>query len=106
MGGLVLVIFYGSILFVSLLLLQKLFGMPLPLTPPMGDIRGSSVYELMDWWDKPTVSFMEKLKSVASDVFLLKGYYQRDKGSGFFSISFMSGFICSFYGISGSSPAL
>ncbi|HSB06724.1 MAG TPA: hypothetical protein VLK23_16205 [Thermodesulfobacteriota bacterium] len=92
MGGLVFVIFYGSILFCVVASAIKIVRYALaPLHLRWEIYGGSSVYELMDWWDKPTVSFMEKLKSVAADVFLLKGYYQRDKGLWFFLYLFHVG---------------
>ena len=81
MGGLILVLFYGSILFCFVTLAIKIvrcISSPLHLHWEL--YRGSSVYELMDWWDKPHASFVEKLKPVAADLFFLKGYYQRDKG--------------------------
>lgn len=42
--------------------------------------RGSSVYELSDWWTKTHVSVKDKLKSVVQDVFLLREYYHRNRG--------------------------
>ena len=92
MGGLILIIFYGSILFcaiASVIKIVRYASAPLHLHWEL--YQGSSVYELVDWWEKPRTSFMEKLKSVATDILFLKGYYQRDKRLWFFLYLFHLG---------------
>jgi hypothetical protein len=80
MGGLVLVIFYGSILFCVVASATKIVWYAFaPLHLRWEIYGGSSVYELMDWWDKPTVSFVEKLKSVAA-TFLLRDITRETRG--------------------------
>ncbi len=80
MGGLILVVFYGSILFcliVSALKIVHYASAPLHLHWEI--FQGSSLYESTDWWDHPPVRFLEKLKTVAADLFFLRGYYRRDR---------------------------
>jgi nitrate reductase gamma subunit len=92
MGGLILVVFYGSILFcviASAIKIVRCASSPLHLHWEL--YRGSSVYELVDWWDKPHAGIMQKLKSIAMDVLFLKGYYQRDKGLWFLLYPFHLG---------------
>ena len=92
MGGLILVIFYGSILFcviASAIKIVRYASAPMHLHWEL--YRGSSVYELIDWPDRPQTGFMEKLKPIAMDILFLKGYYQRDKGLWFFLYPFHLG---------------
>ena len=80
MGGLILILFYGSIVFcliASVIKIARYASAPLHLHWEI--YQGSSVYEFVDWWNHPSVTFMEKLKEVAADLFFLKGYYRRDK---------------------------
>ena len=92
MGGVVLGIFYGSILFcviASIVRVVKYVNAPLHLRWEL--YRGSSVYELSDWWTKTHVSFKEKLISVAKDIFLLREYYHRNRGFWYFLFPFHIG---------------
>jgi nitrate reductase gamma subunit len=92
MGALTLVIFYGSILFciiVSAIKVNRYASAPLHLHWEL--YRGSSVYELTDWWDRPHSRFTEKLKSLAADLLFLRGYYQRDRKLWFFLYLFHIG---------------
>jgi nitrate reductase gamma subunit len=92
MGGLILIIFYGSILFcaiASAIKIVRYASAPLHLHWEL--YRGGSVYELMNWWEKPRTGFTEKLKSITTDILFLKGYYQRDKGLWFFLYLFHLG---------------
>ena len=80
MGGLILVLFYGSIVFcvvASVIKIDRYASAPLHLHWEI--YQGSSVYESVDWWNHPPVPFMEKLKGVAADLFFLKGYFRRDR---------------------------
>ncbi len=81
MGGSVLFIFYGSIVFciiASLVRMRQLATAPLHLRWEI--YRGSSVYEQPDWWTRPAVSFGEKLTSAMKDILLLRDYYKRNRG--------------------------
>ncbi len=92
MGAFVLVVFYGSILFciiVSAMRVGRYASAPVHLHWEL--YRGSSVYELTDWWGRPYPGFAEKLKSVAADLLFLKGYYQRDRKFWFFLYLFHIG---------------
>ena len=92
MGGIVFGIFYGSILFcviASVVRIVRYANAPLHLRWEF--YRGSSVYELSDWWTKPQVSFKDKLKSVALDIFSLREYYHRNRGFWYFLYLFHIG---------------
>ena len=81
MGGVVFAIFYGSIAFcviVSIVRMVRYASAPLHLRWEL--YRGSSVYELSDWWTKPQTGFKDKLKSVVLDIFTLREYYHRNRG--------------------------
>ncbi len=81
MGGLILVLFYGSILFsviVSAIKIVRYTSAPLHLHWEV--YQKSSLYEFRDWWNHSPATLLEKFKSVAADVILLRGYYRRDRG--------------------------
>ena len=92
MGGIILVVFYGSIAFcviASAVKIVRYISAPLHLHWEL--YREGSIYELPNWWEKPHTSFTAKLKSIAADVLFLKGYYQRDRGLWFFLYLFHLG---------------
>ncbi len=92
MGGIVLGIFYVSIVFCLVALVVRIIkyaNAPLHLRWEL--YRASSTYELVDWWTKPHTSFGEKLKSVAQDIFLLRGYFRRNRGFWYWLFTFHSG---------------
>jgi nitrate reductase gamma subunit len=92
MGMIILLIFYGSILFSvigSIVRLAKFANAPLHLRWEL--YRGSSVYELPEWWTKPQVTSFGKMKSVALDVLFLRDYYHRNRGFWYFLFLFHSG---------------
>ena len=82
MGGIaVTVIFYGSIVFcviASVVRIVRYANAPLHLRWEL--YRGSSVYELSDWWTKTHIGFKDKLKSVVLDILSLREYYHRNRG--------------------------
>ena len=92
MGGIVFVIFYGSILFciiASIVRMVRYATAPLHLRWEL--YRGSSVYEQSDWWTKTHPSFKDKLKSVVLDIFSLREYYHRNRGFWYFLYLFHIG---------------
>ena len=80
MGGIVLVLFYGSILFCILVCAGKVVHvLRLPLHLKWEYYRESSVYEQVDWWTQEPVSFGEKVKKVLGQVLFLSDYYERNR---------------------------
>jgi nitrate reductase gamma subunit len=80
MGGMLLFIFYGSILFfivASVLRGVKYASAPLHLHWEL--YEGSSVYELTDWWTKTENTLGKKLRSMVWDILLLKQFYRRNR---------------------------
>jgi nitrate reductase gamma subunit len=81
MGGMILFIFYGSILFfivASVLRGVKYASAPLHLHWEL--YEGSSVYELTDWWTKTGNTVGKKLRSMVWDILLLRQFYRRNRG--------------------------
>ncbi len=81
MGGLILFIFYGSILFFILamaLRVRKCINVPVHLHWEL--YKGSSVYELKEWWEKTHNTFGEKLWSMLLDLLFLREFYHRNRG--------------------------
>jgi len=92
MGGFILAIFYGSIVFCVIALIVRMVkyvNAPLHLRWEL--YRGSSTYELEDWWTKPHTSFGARLKSAALDIFLLRGYFRRSRGFWYWLYTFHIG---------------
>ena len=92
MGGVVFAIFYGSIAFCvifSIVRMVRYVSAPLHLRWEL--YRGSSVYELSDWWTKNQPGFKDKLNSVAQDIFFLREYYHRNRGFWYFLFLFHIG---------------
>ena len=92
MGMVILAIFYGSIVFCVIALIVRMVKCArAPLHLRWEFYRGSSTYELVDWWTKPHTSFGEKLKSVAQDIFLLRDYFRRNRGFWYWLYTFHIG---------------
>jgi nitrate reductase gamma subunit len=80
MGGLILFSFYGSILFfivVAAFRVGKCVSAPLHLHWEL--YKGSSVYELTDWWTKTHGTMGKKLRSMVLDVLFLREFYHRNR---------------------------
>jgi len=93
MGGIVLFFFYGSILFcviTSIVRMMKYIRAPLHLRWEL--YRGSSVYELTDWWKRNPHRFGEKLRGVTLDILLLREFYHRNRSFWYFLFLFHIGF--------------
>jgi nitrate reductase gamma subunit len=93
MGGLILFFFYGSILFciiASVVRMTKYAFAPLHLRWELH--RGSSVYELSDWWEKSSSPFGEKLRGVILDILFLREFYHRNRSFWYFLFLFHWGF--------------
>jgi nitrate reductase gamma subunit len=98
MGGLILLLFYGSILFcviASAVRMAKYASAPLHLRWEL--YRGSSVYELTDWWEKTPRHFGEKLRGAALDILLLREFYHRNRGFWYFLFLFHLGLYLLFF---------
>jgi len=92
MGVTVIAIFYGSILFclvASVYRVVRCVRAPLHLRWEL--YRGSSVYELPEWWTRPQVSFRAKAKSVVLDILTLREYYHRNRRFWYSLIVFHAG---------------
>ncbi|MDH4207360.1 MAG: hypothetical protein OEV76_00630 [Anaerolineae bacterium] len=92
MGGIVLILFYGSILFcliASLVRIAKYASAPMPLRWEL--YRGSSVYELPDWWKQNDRHLGQRLKGVILDVLLLREFYHHNRGFWYFLFLFHLG---------------
>ena len=80
MGALVFLFFYGSILFfIVAVALRAVRTVKAPVHLHWELYRGSSVYELTDWWTKPHSSFGEKFCSMALDILTLREFYHRNR---------------------------
>ena len=76
----VVFLFYGSIAFCIVASTIKIVGfINTPLHLKWEYYKSSSVYESLEWWTKPHVTFLNKLKSVCLDILFLRGYYERNK---------------------------
>jgi nitrate reductase gamma subunit len=93
MGGVILFFFYGSILFciiASVVMIVKYIRVPLHLRWELH--RGSSIYELTDWWKRSPGHFGEKLRGVLLDILLLREFYRRNRSFWYFLFLFHLGF--------------
>ncbi len=91
-GIAVLVVFYGSAAFcivATAVMMIKYARAPLHLHWEL--YRGSSVYELPEWWTKSHRSFIDKIKSITVDVLFLRQYYQRNRQFWYFLFPFHFG---------------
>ena len=80
MGAAILFIFYGSILFfilATVLRVRKCVNAPVHLHWEL--YKGSSVYELKEWWGKTHNTFGEKLWSMLLDLLFLREFYHRNR---------------------------
>ena len=80
MGTIILLIFYGSILFfivATSLRVVKVARTPLHLHWEL--YKGSSIYELTEWWAKTHNPFGEKLWSMILDILSLREFYRRNR---------------------------
>jgi len=92
MGGVILAVFYGSMAFCAIALVVRMIRYArAPLHLRWELYRGSSTYELVDWWTKPHTSFGEKFKSVVQDIFLLREYYRRNRAFWYWLYTFHIG---------------
>jgi nitrate reductase gamma subunit len=80
MGGVILFVFYGSILFFIIavaLRVRKCVNAPVHLHWEL--YKGSSIYERTEWWTKPHSTFGKKLWSMLLDLLFLREFYHRNR---------------------------
>lgn len=80
MGGMILFIFYGSILFFIVASIYrgiKYASAPLHLHWEL--YNGSSVYEFTDWWTKVQNPLGQKLRSMVLNILFLREFYHRNR---------------------------
>ncbi len=80
MGGLILFIFYGSIVFFiifSILRVKKCINAPIHLHWEL--YKGSSIYEASEWWDKSYSTFKHKVYELLLEIIFLRDFYHRNK---------------------------
>ncbi len=91
-GVAVLLIFYGSAAFcivALIVMMTRYVRAPLHLNWEL--YRGSSVYELPEWWTRSLRSFSDKIKSIIVDILFLRQYYQRNRRFWYFLFPFHFG---------------
>jgi len=80
MGALVFFFFYGSIIFFAVAVaLRVVRTVKTPVHLHWELYKGSSVYELTDWWARTCKTFGEKLWSVVLDIATLREFYHRNR---------------------------
>lgn len=92
MGGIVLFLFYGSILFcliASAVRVLKYLSAPLHLRGEL--YRGSSIYELKDWSKRNPRRLGQKVKGMILDAILLREFYHRNRSLWYFLFLFHGG---------------
>jgi nitrate reductase gamma subunit len=92
MGGTVVILFYGSILFCvvgTVVKIIRFINMPIHLRWEF--YRGSSVYEQPEWWTKEQVNIWKKVKSALIDILLLREYYRKNRAFWLFLYLFHAG---------------
>jgi nitrate reductase gamma subunit len=80
MGGMIFFIFYGSILFfiiATALRVGRCVNAPIHLHWEL--YKGSSIYELNEWWAKTHNTFGKKFWSMVLDILFLREFYQRNR---------------------------
>ena len=80
MGSLILFVFYGSILFfiiATALRVRRCMNAPIHLHWEL--YKGSSIYELTEWWGKTHSTFGPKLWSMLLDILFLREFYHRNR---------------------------
>ncbi len=72
--------FYGSIIFFVVATFRQV-GMTInaPVHLHWELFKGSSVYELTDWWTRTHSTFGEKLRTMLLDILTLREYYHRNR---------------------------
>jgi len=92
MGGLVVTIFYGSIVFCLIaftLKIYRYFNLPLPLRSEI--YQESSTYERTNWWPRSGTGFKNKLKTILKEIVLLSGYHRFNRSFWLFLYPFHLG---------------
>ncbi len=80
MGPTILFIFYGSILFFIIsAMLRVRRGIHAPIHLHWELYKGSSIYELTEWWTKTRDTFGEKFWSMVLDILFLREFYHRNR---------------------------
>ncbi len=80
MGGVVLVIFYGSILFCIAASLYKIYTYArFPVHLRWEIYKAGSVYELSNWWKRKGIGSREKIGNMLKNVVSLREYYKNNK---------------------------
>ncbi|MGZ3568918.1 MAG: hypothetical protein ACXU9W_08985 [Thermodesulfobacteriota bacterium] len=80
MGPTILIIFYGSILFFIIsTALRVSRGINAPIHLHWELYKGSSIYELVEWWTKIHNTFGEKFWSMVLDILFLREFYHRNR---------------------------
>jgi len=80
MGGIILFLFYGSILFfVVACFVRGIKYASAPLHLHWELYQESSVYESTDWWKRAERSLAKKLSSMALDILFLRQFYLRNR---------------------------
>jgi len=80
MGGLVLFIFYGGIVFFLVASVYRgIQYASAPLHAHWDLYRTNSIYALTDWWTRPEHSFGRKLGSMLLDILFLREFYHRNR---------------------------
>ncbi len=80
MGPTILFIFYGSILFFIVSMAFRMRGsLSAPIHLHWELYKGSSIYELNEWWTKRHNTFGEKFRSMILDVLFLREFYHRNR---------------------------
>jgi len=80
MGPTILFIFYGSILFFIIsAVLRVRRGIHAPIHLHWELYKGSSIYELTEWWTKTRDTFGEKFWSMVLDILFLREFYHRNR---------------------------
>jgi nitrate reductase gamma subunit len=80
MGAMILFIFYGSILFfIFATALRVRRGVNAPIHLHWELYKGSSIYELQEWWTKIHSRFAAKVWSMILDILSLREFYHRNR---------------------------
>lgn len=92
MSPVVLIIFYGSILFsiiASIFVIKKFSSLP-PHLRWEYYLKGS-VYENIEWWNRPYTGLWEKIRLILIDIFSLRAFYKRNRNLWIFLYTFHTG---------------
>jgi nitrate reductase gamma subunit len=92
MTGVLVVFFYGSILFCVIASAHRLMRfIRAPLHLRWEIYQGSSVYETSDWWAKPPPRLARKFASAFLDILFLRDFYRRNRSLWYFLYPFHLG---------------